>query len=232
MKPPTAKFQNKYRIASARLQDWDYGWNAAYFITICTKDRICYLGNVVNRKMELSATGIIADILWHEIIHHFGNVELGEFVVMPNHIHGILKITGQNDGDGNCGGDGGNGDGNGGGDGDGNGDGNGGDGGGGGGGGTVETTHALSLPFPSKTTSYKTIGQQRFQNQGKNTISSIIGSYKSAVSRHSHRLGFEFAWQSRFFDHVIRDGDAFQRISEYINHNPLNWHEDDFRVEQ
>ena len=202
--------------------------------------------------MELSATGIIADILWHEIIHHFGNVELGEFVVMPNHIHGILKITGQNDGDGNCGGDGGNGDGNGGGDGDGNGDGNGGGGGdgngggggdgngdgngggggGGGGGGTVETTHALSLPFPSKTTSYKTIGQQRFQNQGKNTISSIIGSYKSAVSRHSHRLGFEFAWQSRFFDHVIRDGDAFQRISEYINHNPLNWHEDDFRVEQ
>lgn len=45
---------------------------------------------------------------------------------------------------------------------------------------------------------FKTIGQQRFQNQGKNTVSSIIGGYKSAVTKHARRMGFEFAWQSRF----------------------------------
>jgi len=54
------KFQNKYRISSARLQSWDYGWNAAYFITICTANRGCYFGNIVDAKMELTEIGEIA----------------------------------------------------------------------------------------------------------------------------------------------------------------------------
>ena len=57
-----------------------------------------------------------------------------------------------------------------------------------------------------------TIGKKRFQNQGKNTLSSIIGSYKSAVTKHSNRLGFNFAWQSRFNDHIIRDYKSHQSI--------------------
>jgi len=74
----------------------------------------------------------------------------------------------------------------------------------------------------------KTPGQKRFQNQGKNTISSIIGGYKSAVSRHAHRLGFEFQWQDRFWDHVIRDNAESERIQNYIINNPSKWHEDNF----
>lgn len=88
------KFQHKYRIPSARLQQWNYGWDAAYFITICTRDRECFFGSVVNAVMHLSAIGIIADVLWYEIKNHAKNIELGEFVVMPNHIHGIVILNG------------------------------------------------------------------------------------------------------------------------------------------
>lgn len=74
----------------------------------------------------------------------------------------------------------------------------------------------------------KTIGQNRFQNQGKNSISSIIGSYKAAVTKHANRLGYEFAWQTRFHDHIIRDEKSYQRIVNYIESNVLNWKDDKF----
>lgn len=64
----------------------------AYFITICTKDRVHYFGEIEDGKMVYTPLGVIADTLWHEINQHTNNVELGEFVVMPNHIHGILII--------------------------------------------------------------------------------------------------------------------------------------------
>ncbi len=75
---------------------------------------------------------------------------------------------------------------------------------------------------------YRTIGQQRFQNQGKNTISSIVGGYKSAITKHFRRLGYEFAWQSRFHDYIIRNDIAYNRIVEYIQKNPQNWNRDKF----
>ena len=94
------RYKNKYRIPSARAQWWDYGWNGAYFITICTKNREHFFGEIRNGKMELSPLGVIADILWHEIPHHAPYVELGDFVVMPNHIHGILILNKPVDADG------------------------------------------------------------------------------------------------------------------------------------
>jgi putative transposase len=88
------KYQNKYRIPSARWQDWDYAWDGAYFITICTQNREHYFGEIIENKMVLSNSGTIADILWYEIKNHAKNIELDEFVVMPNHIHGILILRG------------------------------------------------------------------------------------------------------------------------------------------
>jgi len=83
------KYKNRYRIASARAQWWDYGANAACFITICTKNREHYFGDISNNKMNLSHAGLLADVFWHEIKHHAKNVELDAFQVMPNHLHGI-----------------------------------------------------------------------------------------------------------------------------------------------
>jgi putative transposase len=88
----TEKFQNKYRIPSARLQDWDYGANGSYFITICTQNREHYFGEISNDEMQLNEMGDCANKFWDEIPKHFPFVELGNYVVMPNHVHGILII--------------------------------------------------------------------------------------------------------------------------------------------
>ena len=253
------KFKGKYRNESARLQNWDYGSNAAYFITICTKDREPYFGEIINGKMHVLPAGAIAHVLWYEIKNHAKNIELGEFVVMPNHVHGILILNGKNDGvvgtthdddvsgtthDDDVSGtthdddvvgtthdddvvgtthdddvvgtthddD------------------------------VVGTTHALSLQqqsntippvgaghaLPQRVEPPINPGQKRFQNQGKNTVSSIIGSYKSAVTKYCNRLGLNFAWQPRFYDHIIRNDKSFQKISEYIKNNPANWSGDKF----
>lgn len=87
-----AKFKNKYRIESSRAQWWDYGSNAAYFITICTNDRIHFFGEIVNQEMQLTELGKQAEWCWYQIPEHFPFVKLGAFVVMPDHIHGIVII--------------------------------------------------------------------------------------------------------------------------------------------
>jgi len=60
------------------------------------------------------------------------------------------------------------------------------------------------------------------------SVSFIIGSYKSAVSKHAHRLGYDFGWQERFYDHIIRNNKSFNRITKYIINNPQNWENDRF----
>ena len=79
---------------SIRLKNWDYRWDAAYFITINTKNHERFFGEIENKKMKYTPAGAIAYVLWKEIKNHEKNVELGEFVVMPNHIHGILILNG------------------------------------------------------------------------------------------------------------------------------------------
>ncbi len=88
------KFKNKYRIPSARLQNWDYGSPGLYFITICTKDRQHYFGRIENHKMILNELGLITNAEWEKTlqIRPDMNLELGEFVTMPNHFHAIIMI--------------------------------------------------------------------------------------------------------------------------------------------
>ena len=74
------------------LQNWDYGWNAAYFVTICTQNRENYFGHIVYGKMHMSEIGQMAEKFWHEIPQHYPFVKSGPFVVMPNHVHGIIII--------------------------------------------------------------------------------------------------------------------------------------------
>lgn len=92
------KFQNKYRIPSARLQNWDYGSPGLYFITVCTKNRENYFGEICNGEMILNELGFFVQSEWIKSleIRPDMNLELGEFVVMPNHFHGIM-IIGENE---------------------------------------------------------------------------------------------------------------------------------------
>jgi putative transposase len=87
------KYHNKYRIESTRLRDWDYSSPGYYFITICAKDRNNYFGRVVDGIVELSGIGSVAQECWQNIPVHFPHVKLDEFIVMPNHVHGIIIIN-------------------------------------------------------------------------------------------------------------------------------------------
>jgi len=87
------KFKNKYTIKSARLSNYDYSQNGMYFVTICTKDKEYFFGEIKNGGMVLNDVGKMADKYWREIPVHFPFVKLDEFVVMPNHVHGIVEIS-------------------------------------------------------------------------------------------------------------------------------------------
>jgi REP element-mobilizing transposase RayT len=75
-----------------RLQGYDYSQAGAYFVTIVTYQRDCLFGDVVNGEMRLNDFGKIADECWLAIPEHFPNVELGAYVIMPNHAHGVIVI--------------------------------------------------------------------------------------------------------------------------------------------
>ncbi|MGM0582555.1 MAG: transposase [Bacteroidota bacterium] len=207
------KFNGKYRIESSRRQKWDYRWDAGYFITICTKNRQHFFGEINDGKMQLSHQGILADVFWHEIPNHAKSVRLDEFVVMPNHIHGILILQnglpppdyfdvfdfGNLNNNLNRGG--------------------------------RDRACPVSTIARSNDINNSTnelLGKNRFQNPGKNSISSIIGSYKSSVTKHANRLNLENGWQTRFHDHIIRTKEEYFRIKYYIRNNPKNWEEDKF----
>ena len=77
---------------------WDYGWNAAYYVTICTGRRVACFGKIENGQMALSVIGKMADQYWREIPNHFPFVILDAYVIMPNHVHGIIIINKTDDG--------------------------------------------------------------------------------------------------------------------------------------
>jgi len=87
-------FRNKYRNETFRLPGNDYSYTGNYYVTICTCRRLPYFGNILYEKMILSESGYIATEIWYELPKHFPFILLDEFVVMPNHIHGIIKIVG------------------------------------------------------------------------------------------------------------------------------------------
>jgi putative transposase len=90
------KMQDHHR-RSIRLQQYDYSQTGFYFITICTHNRFCLFGAIDNDTVRYSKQGKIAVACWSAIPDHFFHVELDEFIVMPNHVHGILRIVDNND---------------------------------------------------------------------------------------------------------------------------------------
>jgi putative transposase len=75
-----------------RLTGWDYSSEGVYFVTICCHDRQSYFGRICDNEIILSEIGLIATKFWKEIPNHFVHVKLDEYIVMPNHIHGIIIL--------------------------------------------------------------------------------------------------------------------------------------------
>jgi REP-associated tyrosine transposase len=180
-KMSAGKYMNKYRIKSMRKPNWDYRTKAIYFVTICTQHRVHYFGNIKKGKIILSDIGQIATTYWFDIPNHFPFIELINFVVMPNHVHGLLEIHGNDDDIPKD---------------------------------PLHATDQSAMGPPNKNESMVEISPKR------GSLSSVIRSYKSAVTRYANQNKIEFGWQSRFHDHIVKDGNEFYRIYEYISNNP------------
>ena len=86
------KFQNQYRIETARAVWWNYSNSGYYFITICTHQREKFFGKIEYKQLQINELGILVDDIWNIIPEKFDFVDLDKYVIMPNHIHGILML--------------------------------------------------------------------------------------------------------------------------------------------
>ncbi len=82
----------RFQRRSIRLKGFDYSQQGVYFVTICTQDREYVFGEIVKEKMRLNRTGEIVETVWRELLTHYQGVQTDEFVIMPNHIHGIIWL--------------------------------------------------------------------------------------------------------------------------------------------
>lgn len=197
------KFKNKYRINSARLQSWDYANNAAYFITICTKYREHYFGEIADDEMHLNEIGKFTEQEWIKTpeLRPDMNLELGEFVVMPNHFHGII-IIGENQYNKRFDTP------------------------------TVSTRRdAMHGVSTNNINDIKNKFGPQSKNLGsiiRGFKSSVTTQAKKLNKDAMHCVFTDFAWQPRFHDHIIRNAESFERIQNYIANNPKNWKDDKF----
>ena len=83
---------NLHHRHSIRLFGYDYAQSGAYFITICTHNRECIFGEIIDQAMNYNELGNIVRSHWHKLAIHHPNIEVDELIVMPNHLHGIIII--------------------------------------------------------------------------------------------------------------------------------------------
>ena len=200
-------YKDQYRIESARLVDWDYSFTGYYFITICTYNRIDYFGYIKNSKMVLSKIGRIAYNYWQEIQNHFPYAKLDEFIIMPNHLHGIIIINDgchsrrnaiyrvspitQN----------------------------------------VSHINKINNHINKITTQKIKKSTQKGGITGsenpmcKQSIPKIIRWYKGRCTFEINKIhnNPHFSWQPRFYDSIIRTEQNLLRIRRYIQDNPIKY---------
>ncbi len=134
-------------------------------------------------KMILSETGTIARDFWLEIPSHFPNTHLDEFIIMPDHIHGIIIIKSKSETKSDC---------------------------------VIVETSKLGVSTDSSIINGN-------PNWKSNSIGSIINQFKRICTIKIKSFGLDFSWQPRFYDHIIRSDNEFDRIRTYIKNNPVNW---------
>ena len=88
---------NEHYRRSIRLKGYDYTQAGAYFVTIVVQGRECRLGTISGGGMNLNPSGKIVQAAWEDLPRHYPHVVLGEFCIMPNHVHGIIFLTDNDD---------------------------------------------------------------------------------------------------------------------------------------
>ena len=198
------RFQNHYRISSARAKWHDYN-GGMYFVTVCTQNREHFFGEIQNGVMRLSEIGKYANEQFQNVKNHYPYAEIPLWVLMPNHLHAIMVInrklipydrrsveTGRAPSLQRtvCP--------------------------------TVETRRAASLQGKCRTISLREI------EQAKGWLSVVVGGLKSSITKFAHQHNLPFAWQTRFHDHIIRGNEDMNKIADYIENNVARWEYDKF----
>lgn len=83
---------NERNRLSIRLREYDYSQAGGYYVTLCTKDRKFLFGQVVDGEVVLNEFGKVVKFVWFDLPHHYPNIKLDAFVIMPNHIHGSVFL--------------------------------------------------------------------------------------------------------------------------------------------
>jgi putative transposase len=162
---------------SIRLKGYDYTQAGAYFITLCSYRRVSLFGEISDEEMHSNEFGRRVEAAWLKTGTIRSNVELDEYVVMPNHFHGILIVSG-------------------------------------------DAAEGTARRAPTA---------REFGGSIRSSLGVIVGAFKSATTRsinHIRQTPGLPLWQCNYYEHVIRDDKALDRIRNYILTNPLRWHLD------
>jgi REP element-mobilizing transposase RayT len=184
---------------SIRLKGYDYSQDGLYFVTICCQDRICRFGKIENGEMILNDLGKIAYDEWIKLPERYPRVLLDVFQIMPNHMHGIVGATLA----------------------------------------VAQNMVAQNADIPINTVVQNVVVQMRAGASPAptpvvTTIGNIIGAYKSLVTNKCleiYKLRNEYMgklWQRNYYEHIIRNEQSHQNISDYIIRNPEKWQDDKF----
>jgi REP element-mobilizing transposase RayT len=174
----------KHHRRSIRLPGYDYASSGVYFVTICAHQKEQLFGAIAGDTVTLNPLGQIVDACWYAIPEHFPHAELDAFVVMPNHVHGILAIY-------------------------------------------DTPTHGAkhASPLPTLEFDHRPHGMQR------GSLSAIVASFKSAATRRINSLcetpGVR-VWQRNYYEHIIRNDAAWNKLRQYIMSNPARWRDDEY----
>ncbi|WP_457651856.1 transposase [Rhodocaloribacter sp.] len=222
----------RHHRRSIRLRGYDYTRDGAYFVTLCVWDRECLFGEVVNGEVRLSDAGRIVADTWTWLAAQYPYVALDAWVVMPNHLHGIIVMGGRDDGGGGDGGGGMD------------------DGGGGGVGGsrTARTDDAPARADDARARADDVAGRMgdvparaddararagdvagRTGPVKRKPLGRLIGAFKTVSTKRINEIrGTPGAvlWQRDFYEHIVRDAADLRRIRAYIAANPARWDRD------
>ena len=189
MKPPFDP--KRHRRRSIRLPGYDYRQAGAYFVTICTYQRELLFDDPVLRR--------VAATLWQRIPRHLPHVQLDAWVVMPNHLHGIIVITGNaRRGDASLATSY-----------------------------SDEPVPPAAIGSVDGTVSRDASPlPQRPTGPPPGSLGAIVGNFKSVTARRINRLRRAPStpvWQRNYYEHIVRDGRALNAVREYIADNPERW---------
>lgn len=171
---------------SIRLKNYNYSQAGLYFITICVHDRLPLFGKIIDGEMLLNAAGYMVANQWLLLPYRFPSIVLHEYVVMPNHFHGVIESVG-----------------------------------------AIPCGCLIFCGCPEK--------------EGINpapTVGDVVGAFKSLstneyirnVKQNEWQPFNKKLWQRNYYEHIIRNEEAYLKIAEYIQTNPLRWREDTYHV--